>query len=111
MITRTGSGGPIPQVLGRYRAKTESGVVPDATKRWTGSRRSVRLLLLLSLLALSGWPVYAQSNLSVLSFGATPDGIMRTDGAMTAGSGVLTSASGTFTSADVGKYIQVIGAG
>jgi len=50
-------------------------------------------------------------GVSVLSFGAVPDGILRTDGAMTAGSSALTSPSGTFSTADVGKYIQVIGAG
>ena len=53
-----------------------------------------------------------QSNsASVVAFGAVPDGILRTDGAMTAGSTLLTSPSSGFTAADVGKYIQVIGAG
>ena len=53
----------------------------------------------------------AQSNTSVLAYGAVADGILRTDGTMLAGSAVLTSPSATFTSADVGKYVQVIGAG
>src|SRR6185312_16046150 len=48
---------------------------------------------------------------SVLKYNAKADGISRTDGSMVAGSIVLNSASGTFSSADVGKYIQVIGAG
>jgi len=53
----------------------------------------------------------AQSSVSVATFGAQADAIMRTDGAMIAGSAILTSASGSFVSADVGKYVQMIGAG
>ena len=53
----------------------------------------------------------AQSSTSVLAYGAVPDGILRTDGAMSAGSAVLTSPSASFTSADIGKYVQLIGAG
>jgi len=48
---------------------------------------------------------------SVLDAGAVADGIMRSDGVMTAGSAVLTSPSGSLSAKDVGKYIQVIGAG
>jgi len=36
---------------------------------------------------------------------------MRTDGAITAGSTALTSPSGSFSLSDVGKYVQVVGAG
>jgi hypothetical protein len=53
----------------------------------------------------------AQLNVSVTTFGAQADGILRTDGAMNLGSSILTSASASFTSLDAGKYIQVIGAG
>ena len=53
----------------------------------------------------------AQSTISVADFGAQPDGILRTDGSITAGSSLLTSASGTFSPADAGKYIQIVGAG
>ena len=53
----------------------------------------------------------AQLNVSVTTFGAQADGILRTDGVMNAGSSVLTSPSAFFTSLDTGKYIQVIGAG
>jgi len=53
----------------------------------------------------------ALPTLSVIQFGAKADGILRTDGAMVAGSPVLTSSSGSFTASDVGKYIQVVGAG
>ena len=53
----------------------------------------------------------AQLNVSVTAFGAQADGILRTDGAIYAGSPVLTSASASFTALDAGKYIQVIGAG
>jgi hypothetical protein len=63
-----------------------------------------------SLLLLS-YSLLGQSTSNVLSFGAVPDGILRIDGVMLAGSSTLTSASGSFTSADAGKYIQVIGAG
>ena len=42
--------------------------------------------------------------------GATPDGILLNDGAMTNGSAILTSASGDFTPSSVGKYIEVVGA-
>jgi len=48
---------------------------------------------------------------SVLDAGAAADGIMRSDGVMTAGSAILTSTSGSFSAKDVGKYIQVVGAG
>lgn len=49
---------------------------------------------------------------NVKSYGAKGDGQVRTDGAMTSGSGVLTCATSTpFTSADVGKVIMVKGAG
>ncbi len=48
---------------------------------------------------------------SVLDAGAVPDGILRSDGVMTAGSAMLTSASGSFSAEDIGKYIQVVGAG
>ncbi len=53
----------------------------------------------------------AAARHTVEDAGAVPDGILRNDGAMTAGSNVLTSASGSFSSKDVGKYIQVVGAG
>jgi len=53
----------------------------------------------------------ALPTLSVTQFGAKADGILRTDGAMEAGSPVLTSASGSFRPSDVGKYVQVVGAG
>jgi hypothetical protein len=68
-----------------------------------------RALLILALLL----PLctQAQSTISVADFGAQPDGILRTDGAITAGSTLLTSASGTFSPTDTGKYIQIIGAG
>ena len=52
-----------------------------------------------------------QSNTSVLAYGAVADGILRTDGTMAAGSAVLSSPSAFFTTTDVGKYVQVIGAG
>ena len=66
--------------------------------------------IILSILLLA--PVLdGQASLSVLSYGAVGDGILRTDGAMVAGSSVLTSPSGSFASGDAGKYIQVIGAG
>lgn len=52
-----------------------------------------------------------QSTVNVTQFGAKADGILRTDGAMTAGLAVLTSRSASFGAADVGKYVQVIGAG
>ena len=68
-------------------------------------------LLLTGWLLLSCSLLRAQSASSVLSYGANADGVMRTDGAMTAGSTVLTSLAGSFTSSDAGKYIQVIGAG
>ena len=42
--------------------------------------------------------------------GATPDGILLNDGAMTNGSAILTSASGDFTVSSVGKYVEVVGA-
>ena len=48
---------------------------------------------------------------SVLDYGAKGDAIMRTDGVMAAGAPVITSATGSFASGDIGKYIQVIGAG
>jgi hypothetical protein len=68
--------------------------------------------LTLVFLTLSTTPtIRAQPNVSVLTFGARADGILRTDGAMSAGSAVLTSASGSFSSLDIGKYIQVVGAG
>src|ERR1700693_2732374 len=53
----------------------------------------------------------AQRTITVEDFGAQPDGILRTDGATTAGSSVFTSPSGTFSPLDAGKYIQIIGAG
>lgn len=53
----------------------------------------------------SGQAVY-----NILAYGAKADGIIKTDGAMTAGSATLTSASSNFTSNDVGKTIQVMGA-
>ena len=65
----------------------------------------VTLLLIFSSCA------WSQSNTNVLSFGAIPDGLLRNDGSMVAGSTTLVSQSGNFSSADVGKYIQVIGAG
>ena len=55
-----------------------------------------------------GSPTY---QVSATAFGALGDAIMRTDGLMNAGSPVLTSQSGSFGQADVGKYIQVVGAG
>ena len=64
-------------------------------------------LLSLALAPLS----QAQMNVSVTTFGAQADGILRTDGAMNAGSAILTSASASFTATDTGKYMQVIGAG
>ena len=64
--------------------------------------------LVLVIFSSSAW---SQSNTNVLSFGAIPDGLLRNDGSMVAGSATLTSASSNFSSADVGKYIQVIGAG
>jgi hypothetical protein len=68
------------------------------------------LSIILSIPLLS--PVLSgQASSSVLSYGAVADGILRTDGAMFAGSSVLTSPSGSFASGDAGKYIQVIGAG
>ena len=66
---------------------------------------------LLAVLVMMSSIAIAQPTYSVLSFGATGNGVMRTDGAMAYGSPVLVSASGTFASTDVGKYIQVIGAG
>ena len=62
-------------------------------------------------LLFQGCSLRGQSIMNVVAYGAVPDGIMRTDGAMVAGSAVLSSQSGSFTSGDVGKYIQVIGAG
>jgi len=72
---------------------------------------STYLLFLLTIPLLTTPPAWALSNVTVGAFGAVADGILRVDGAMTAGSAVLISASGSFSSADVGKYIQVIGAG
>ena len=48
---------------------------------------------------------------NVVDYGATLDGNTVTDGAITATSATLTSATANFTSADVGKLIQVRGAG
>src|SRR5580704_5713941 len=73
---------------------------------WAAAHLCVILSLLFQACSLRG-----QSIMNVTAFGALPDGIMRTDGAMVVGSPVLSSASGSFTSADIGKYIQVIGAG
>jgi len=53
----------------------------------------------------------SQATVSVTQFGANADGILRNDGAMTAGLAVLTSSSASFSASDAGKYIQVIGAG
>ena len=54
----------------------------------------------------SGYP-------SILTYGSTivPDGIARNTGTMAAGSAVLNDASASFVSGDVGKYIEVFGAG
>jgi hypothetical protein len=82
------------------------------TIRSLGARRcaAVHLCVVFSIL-FQGCSLRGQSIMNVLSFGAVPDGVMRTDGSMVVGSPVLTSASGSFASADAGKYIQVIGAG
>jgi len=69
------------------------------------------LIFAYAILLLTAWSVTAQSNVSVAAFGAKGDAIMRNDGAMTAGSPILTSVSGSFSTGDVGKYVQVIGAG
>ncbi len=75
-------------------------------------RAWIRFGLLITFSTVVGSPcLNGQPNSSVTAFGAVPDGILRTDGAMTAGSALLTSPSSSFTAADVGKYIQVIGAG
>ncbi len=75
-------------------------------------RAWVGLSLFIICFALVGTSrLQGQSNSSVTAFGAVPDGILRTDGAMTAGSAAFTSPSSSFTAADVGKYIQIIGAG
>ncbi len=75
-------------------------------------RRSLTIAVCLAVTGLTASrTLLAQSNVSVLAFGAVADGVMRKDGAMTPNSPVLTSASGSFTTADQGKYIQVIGAG
>lgn len=47
----------------------------------------------------------------VKDYGAVGDGIVLTDAAITSGQASLTSASASFTGADVGKAIQVNGAG
>ena len=77
----------------------------------TVARLRLATAIFICFAAFSQATLKAQSNVSVLSFGAIPDGIMRNDGLMTAGSPTLTSSSGSFSAADVGKYIQVIGAG
>lgn len=74
--------------------------------RWTNGG----WLLLATFVGLS-LNASGQATFSVLNYGAVADGVLRTDGAMSAGSFILNSASGTFSSSDVGKYIQVIGAG
>src|SRR5450432_2322882 len=76
-----------------------------------GRRRAAAHLCVILSVFFGGCSLRGQSGVSVLSFGAVADGIMRNDGAMVAGSATLTSASGSFTPGDVGKYIQVIGAG
>jgi hypothetical protein len=63
------------------------------------------------LLVLTAVDAPTQSSISVATFGAKADAILRTDGVMISGSPVLTSASGSFSAADIGKYVQVIGAG
>jgi hypothetical protein len=68
-------------------------------------------LLLACWILLSSSCLRAQSGFNVLSYAAIPDGILRTDGAILAGSATLTSLTGSFTSSDVGKYVEVIGAG
>jgi hypothetical protein len=80
---------------------------------WSPRRSWVALSLLISaLMAVSTTSmVSGQSSVTVTSFGAVADGILRTDGSMVAGSLVLTSVSSSFGSSDVGKYMQVIGAG
>lgn len=50
-------------------------------------------------------------DVTALAYGAKGDGQFVTDGAMSTGSAVLTSASGKFVSGDVGKAVQVKGAG
>ncbi len=68
-------------------------------------------LHLVWLALLAAQSLIGQSNVSVISYGAAADGIMRTDASMAASSAVLTSPSATFSASDVGKYVQVIGAG
>jgi Concanavalin A-like lectin/glucanases superfamily/Domain of unknown function (DUF2341) len=60
---------------------------------------------------LASLPLLAQTAFSVKDYGAKGDGVMRMDGGMIAGSAILQSPSGSFSPADVGKYIQVVGAG
>ena len=81
------------------------------TRHFSGRRWAAAHLCIILPVLFGGCALRGQSGVSVQSFGAVPDGIMRTDGAMVAGSAALTSASGSFTPGDVGKYIQVIGAG
>ena len=69
---------------------------------------SCRLAILLVLISS---PLLAQQVYSVLDYGAKGNGILRTDGSTTVASATLTSSSGSFVASDVGKYIQVIGAG
>ncbi len=75
-------------------------------------RRTLTIAFCLACIGLAASrPLWAQTPVNVLEFGAVADGVMRKDGAMSPNSPVLTSASGSFTAADQGKYIQVIGAG
>lgn len=66
-------------------------------------------LLALSLLAWAS-PAWALQPISVDQQGARPDGVVRTDCSITAGSAVLNCPSGRFATADVGKAIGVYGA-
>src|SRR5579862_1923752 len=86
----------------------EANLGPARRDRWNRALVSC----LIGFVAFCAAPsIHAQPAVSVAHFGAKADGILRTDGAMSAGSSALTSLTGTFASADVGKYIQVIGAG
>jgi hypothetical protein len=80
---------------------------------WAKCRRALLgvTVLFIALVIVVVRMTSSQFTVSVLQFGAIADGILRTDGAMTAGSSVLTSPTASFSAADVGKYIQVIGAG
>jgi hypothetical protein len=86
----------------------QSSYSADRTTRFRGICLTIAFIFLSLLL---NHRAVAQLNTTVTAFGAVSDGILRTDGIMTAGSAILTSPSGNFTASDSGKYIQVIGAG